>query len=109
MNGGRNHEFGKPFKGVGRNTDRTQRLEGSDTTNSVQRMYVPIGKKIAYACFCCDVQLQKDDINWTRLTVGRDRPKFGQKISTKLAGLETIKVKLNSIVSTRMKYTQQLT
>ena len=36
-------------------------------------MYVPIGKKVTYARFCCDVRIQNDDINQTRLTVGGDR------------------------------------
>ena len=63
-------------------------------------MYVPSGKKITYARFCCNVQLQKDDINETRLTVGGDTLVFNEKKSTKTAGLETIKIYLNSTVST---------
>ena len=63
-------------------------------------MYVPIGKKITYAYFCCDVWLQKDDINQTRLTVGGDKLEFNGKTSTETAGLGTIKIHLNSTIST---------
>ena len=64
-------------------------------------MHVPIGKKITYARFCCDVRLQKDDINRMRLTVGGDRLPYDEKTSTKTAGLETIKIHLNSTISTK--------
>ena len=65
-------------------------------------MHIPIGKKITYARFCCDVRLlQKDDINRTRLTVGGDRLEYDGKTSTKTAGLETIKIHLNSTILTK--------
>ena len=64
-------------------------------------MQVPLGKKVTYARFCCDVRLQKDDINRTRLTVGGDRLEYNGKTSTKTAGLETIKIHLNSTISTK--------
>ena len=60
-----------------------------------------IGKKITYTRFCYDVLLQKDDINQTRLTVGGDRLKYNGKTSTETAGLETIKIHLNSTISTK--------
>ena len=53
------NEFEKLLKGVGRNADGTQRVKESDTINFIRRMYVPIGKKITYARFCCDNQLKK--------------------------------------------------
>ena len=64
-------------------------------------MQVPIGKKVTYARFCCDVRLQKDDINRTRLTVGGDRLTYDSKTSTETVGLETIKIYLNSTISTK--------
>ena len=68
-------------------------------------MNVPIGKKTTYVRFCCDIWLQIDDINGTRLTVGGDRLEFDGKISTKTAGLETIKIHPNSTISTKdVKY-----
>ena len=64
-------------------------------------MHVPIGKEITYTRFCCDVQLQKDDINRTSLTVGGDRLKHNGKTRTEITGLETIKIHINSTVSTK--------
>ena len=93
--------FGKLLKGVGRNKDGRQRVQRSDITNFIWRMKEPIGKKITYVRFCCDIWLQKDDINQTRLTVGGDRLKFDRKTSTKTAGLETIKIHFNSTISTK--------
>ena len=48
------NEFGKLLKRVGRNTDGTQRVKGSNTINFIQRIHIPIGKKITYVRFCCD-------------------------------------------------------
>ena len=64
-------------------------------------MQVPLGKKVTYARFCCDIRLHKDDINRTRLTVGGDRLEYNGKTSTETAGLETIKIHLNSTISTK--------
>ena len=62
-------------------------------------------KKITYARFCCDISLQKDNINQTRLTVGGDRLKFNGKTSTDIGGLGIFKIHLNSTISTKdVKY-----
>ena len=57
------NEFGRLMKGAGRNKDGTQRVTGSDTFHFIHKKNVPKGKKITYARFCCDVRLQKDEIN----------------------------------------------
>ena len=51
------NEFGRLLKGVGRNEDGSQRVTGSDTFHFIRRMQVPIGKKVTYARFCCDIRL----------------------------------------------------
>ena len=83
------------MKGVGINKDGTQRVKGSDIINFVPRINVSTGKKITYTRFCCDIQLQKDDINWIRLIVGGDRLKFDRKSSTKTV----VQIHLNSTIS----------
>ena len=95
------NEFGRLLKGVGRNEDGSQRVTGSDSFHFIRRIQVPIGKKVTYALFCCDIRLQKDDINQTRLTVGGNRLPYNRKTSTETAGLETIKIHLNSTISTK--------
>ena len=94
------NEF-KFFKGVGKNADSTQRVIGSSTFHFVKQMQVPIEKKVAYARFFCDVGLQKDNINRTRLTVGGDRLPYDRKTSTETTGLEMIKIHLNSTIATK--------
>lgn len=64
-------------------------------------MNLPVRKKITYARFCCDVRLQKVDINQTRLTVGGDRLKYDGNTSTETEELETIHIHLNSTISTK--------
>ena len=64
-------------------------------------MMVLRGKKVTYERFCCNVQLQKDDIKRTRLTVGGDRLPYDGKTSTETAGLKTIKIHINSTISTK--------
>jgi len=49
------NRFRKLLKGVRRNKDKTQRVKRSDIINFIRRMKVPIGKKITYTQFCCDV------------------------------------------------------
>ena len=91
----------KLLKGVGKNEDGTQRVKGSDTFHFIRRMHVSIGKIITYTQFCCDVRLQKDDINQTRLTVGGDWLEYDGKTSTETVGLEMIKIHINSTISTK--------
>ena len=95
------NELGRLMKGAGRNKDGTQRVTGSDTFHFIHKKDVPKGKKITYARFCCDVRLQKDEINRTRLTVGGNLLEYVGKISTESASLETIKIHLNSTISTK--------
>ena len=89
------------MKGAGRNKDGTQRVTGSDTFHFIHKKDVPQGKKVTYARFVCDIRLQKDEINRTRLTVGGGNLlEYEGKTSTESAGLETIKIHLNSTIST---------
>ena len=70
-------------------------MKGPEIINFIPRINVSIEKKITYTRFCYDIQLQKDDINWIRLTVGGDQFMFDRKTSTKTAG----QIHLNSTIS----------
>ena len=94
------NEFGRLMKGAGRNKDGTQRVTGSDTFHFIHKKDVPQDKKVTYARFVCDIRLQKDKINRTRLTVGGNLLEYEGKTSTESASLETIKIHLNSTIST---------
>ena len=67
----------------------------------IHKKDAPKRKKITYAQFCCDIRLQKDEINRTRLTVGGNLLEYKGKTSTESASLETIKIHLNSTISTK--------
>ena len=86
------------MQGAGHNADGIQRVKGSDTFHFIHKKNVPKGKKIMYARCCCDIRLQKDEINRTRLTIGADRLEYDGKTSTETASLETIKIYLNSTI-----------
>ena len=89
------------MKGAGRNKYGTQQVKRSGTFHFIHKKDVLKGKKITYAQFCCDIQLQKGEINRTRLTVGGNLLEYKGKTSTKSASLETIKIHLNSTISTK--------
>ena len=96
------NEFGKLMKGAGRNKDGTQRAKGSDTLHFIHKKDISKGKKITYAWFCCDIiRLQKEEINRTRMTIGGNLLEYEGKTSTEKASLETIKIHLNSTISTK--------
>ena len=65
-------------------------------------MHVPIRKKITYTYFCFEVRLQKDDINWTILTVGGDRFQYDGKTSTENDG------KKQSRYTSTLQYQQRM-
>ena len=95
------NEFEKLMKGTGRNTNGTQRVKESDIFHSIHKTDVPKGKMITYKQFCCNIRLQKDEINQTRLTIGGDGLVCDRKTNTGTARLETIKIHLNSTISTK--------
>ena len=76
-------------------------MKGSDTFHLIHKKDIPKGKKITYAQFCYDIQLQKDKTNLTILVIGGDGLVYDRKTSTETASLETIKIHLNSTISTK--------
>jgi hypothetical protein len=59
----------------------------------------PKGQKITYARFCSDIRPQKAETHQTRLTAGGDQLGYDGKTSTDTAGLETVKLHINSTIS----------
>ena len=77
-------------------------MKGSNMFHFIYKKVVPKGKKVVCAWFCCDIQLQKNEIIWTRLTVGGDdQLDYNGKACTDTTGLKTIKIHLASIISTK--------
>ena len=65
----------------------------------IQKHEVPYDKKVTYARFVCYYRPQKEEKKRTRITVGGDRLDYQGEVSTKTTGLTTIKLLLNSVVS----------
>ena len=65
----------------------------------IQNYEVPNDKTVTYARFICDYRPQKEEKERTRITVRGDRLDYQGDVSTKTAGLSTIKLLLNSVIS----------
>ena len=74
-------------------------IHGTETMEFIQKYEVPYDKKVTYAQFVCDYRPQKEEKERTRITVGGDRLDYQGEVSTKTAGFTTIKLLLNSVVS----------
>ena len=71
----------------------------------IQKHEVLYDKKVTYARFVCDYRPKKEEKERTRITVGGDRLDYQGEVSTKTSGLTTIKLLLNSVVSSaRFKF-----
>ena len=87
------NEFYRLMKGLKRG------IQGTETLKFIQKNEVPYHKKVAYARLVCDYIPQKEEKERTRITVGGDRLDCQGGVSTKTAGLKTINLLLNSLVS----------
>ena len=74
-------------------------MKGTDTIKFIRYTQVPAGRTVTYARFCANVRPQKEETHRCRITVGGDRIDYPGEVSTKTAGLTTIKLLLNSVVS----------
>ena len=87
------NEFGRLMKRLKRG------IQGTDTMQFIQKHEVPYNKKVTYTRFVCDYGPQKEEKERTRITVGRYRLEYQEEVSTKNAELTTIKILLNSVIS----------
>jgi hypothetical protein len=97
------NEFGRTMQGIGKNRPEEDQIKGTDTMHLIKKCNIPKGKKITYARFVSEIRLQKAEIHRTRLTAGGDRLDYEGKTSTDTAGLETIKIHINSTISRAKK------
>jgi hypothetical protein len=87
------NEFGLLAQGV------KTRIKGTNTIKFIAHTAVPTGRTVTYARFCANIRPQKEETHRCRITVGGDRIDYPGEVSTKTAGLTTIKLLLNSVVS----------
>ena len=73
---------------------------GSNTMHFLDHRDLPAGRKATYLRIVAAIKMHKVETHRIRFTVGGDRIEYKGKVSTPTANLETIKLLLNSTVST---------
>jgi hypothetical protein len=87
------------MQGVGKTRQKGEEIAGTDTMHLIKKCIIPKGKKITHARFVGEIRLQKAEIHRTRTTVGGNLLNYEGKTSTDTAGMETIKIHINSTIS----------
>ena len=75
-------------------------IPGTGTTKLILKYEVTTVHTVTYAWFVCDYNPQKEEIHRTRITVGVDPINYPGNVTTRGADMKTIKLFLNSVVST---------
>jgi len=89
------NELGRLAQGVG------GRIKGTNTIFFINKNCVPKGRTVTYARTVCSVRPEKEEKNRTRITAGGNLiTDYPGNVSTETAGLETIKIHWNSVLST---------
>ena len=57
-------------------------------------------KDVTYGSFSCDIKLNKEEVNRTRLTMGGDRINYPDDCGTPTADMILFKILVNSIIAT---------
>jgi hypothetical protein len=87
------------MQGVGKTRPKEDKIKRTDTMLLIHKCDIPKNKKNTYTQFCSNIRPQKTETHRTRLTAGGDRLDYEGKTSTDTAGLETIKIHINSTIS----------
>ena len=95
------NDFGRLFQGCEKNADGTQQIEGTNECHWIPRTKVPRGKKVTYARTVVDIRPEKEDPNRVRIIAGGNRLDYFGEVSTETSSLETAKILLNSVLSTK--------
>ena len=95
------NEYGRLFQGCGKKKDGKQRIKGTNTCHWIPRSKVPRGKKVTYARTVVYIRPEIDEPNRVRITAGGDRLEYYGETSTETASIETAKILLNSVLSTK--------
>ena len=78
------------------------RVEGTDTMFFINKEEVPQDrfKDVTYGKFVVDYRENKEEKKRVRLTVGGDRINYPDEVATPTADLLTVKLMINSVIST---------
>ena len=91
------NEFGRLANGL-----KDGRVKPINTIRFIQKEEVPFDriKDVTYGSFSCDIKPNKEEINRTSLTMGRDRINYPDDCGTPTADMILFKILVNSIIST---------
>ena len=95
MTSGEN-EFGRLFQGYEPNG-----IKGMDVLDWITKDEVPKHKKVTYPRYTIAFRPEKDEPFRTRITAGGDRLEYDGEVSTQVSTMETFKILLNSVISTK--------
>eukprot|EP00804_Cyclotella_cryptica_P028791 CCRYP_020137-RA/>CCRYP_020137-RA protein AED:0.28 eAED:0.33 QI:0/0/0/1/0.5/0.33/3/0/575 len=98
------NELGRLCQGIGHHPvhKHKKRIDGTDTFKPIQYRDIPNQRKgdVTYTRVVCEIRPQKADPYRTRITLGGDRIRYPGDCGTKAGSLETVKLLLNSVLST---------
>eukprot|EP00804_Cyclotella_cryptica_P027241 CCRYP_014349-RA/>CCRYP_014349-RA protein AED:0.16 eAED:0.16 QI:0/0/0/1/1/1/3/0/1022 len=98
------NELGRLCQGIGHHPQykHKKRVEGTNTFKPIQYKDIPPQRKgdVTYTRVVCKIRPQKADPYCTRITLGGDHIRYPGDCGTKTSSLETIKLLLNSVLST---------
>ena len=79
------------------------RVGGTNTIFFIDKKDIPAArwKDVTYGRICVNYRPEKNDPNRVRLTVGGDRINYPEDCGTPTAGMLTVKMLLNSVISTK--------
>jgi hypothetical protein len=91
------NEFGRLANGL-----KDGRVKPTNTIQFIRKEDVPADrmKDVTYGSFSCDIKLNKEEANRTRLTMGGDRINYPDDCGTPTADMTLFKILVNSIIST---------
>jgi hypothetical protein len=75
-------------------------LSSTNTMFFIPVTAIPKGKKPTYLCIVAALRPEKPNPHWVRFTISGDHIQYDGDVSTKTADLTTIKILLNSVIST---------
>ena len=98
------NEIGRLCQGIGKHptTPNMQRIAGTNTMKPINFHSIPRDRisDVAHTRVVCEVRPTKSDPNRTRITVGGNTINYTGDCGTKTGSLETVKLIINSTLST---------
>ena len=96
-------------QGGGKSRLPSKRVEGTNTIFFVSKQAIPMGKKVTYANFVCDIKLSNTKTLRVCLTVRGDQLTYNGNPSSPAISLLDLNIHLNSVISDTRKGAHYMT